>query len=133
MTEEIKWLKEHYDITRTGRVIRIRDNKELIPAYDKKGYKRIRLKSICSKHIDGGKTYKVHRLVAMYYLVDYDDSLQVNHKNGNKSDNRVENLEMVTNRENVVHAWRCLDKRGRLEKLNSHRNPITGRFDIRQK
>lgn len=129
MKEEIQWLKTHYEVTANGRIFRIRDNRELIAGYDEKGYLRIRLQSAFSRHPDGGKTYKVHRLVAMYYLPDYDDNLQVNHKNGIKSDNRIENLEMATNSQNALHAWRTLNKSERLRKLNAHRNPITGRFE----
>ena len=103
--DEISYLKSIYHVTKDGKIIRISDKKELKPSFDKKGYLRIRLHvPLLSHNPDKRKPYKVHRLVAMYYLDDYSPQLQVNHKNGNKSDNRVENLEMVTNRDNVIHA-----------------------------
>lgn len=127
--DEISYLKSIYHVTKDGKIIRISDKKELKPSFDKKGYLRIRLHvPLLSHNPDKRKPYKVHRLVAMYYLDDYSPQLQVNHKNGNKSDNRVENLEMVTNRDNVIHAWKYLDKVGRLNKLNKRRDPINGRF-----
>lgn len=67
------------------------------------GYKRVQLWK------DGkGVMCLVHRLVAEAFLETYSVSLQVNHKNGIKSDNRVENLEMVTAKENQWHSYHIL-------------------------
>ncbi len=63
---------------------------------DKRGYPIIRLY---------GKNRTVHRLVAAAFLGDV-TNLTVNHLNGIKTDNRVDNLEICTNQENIAHAYR---------------------------
>jgi hypothetical protein len=90
----------HYVIFSDGRVYNKRNGRFKKSCLDKKGYSRIRL-------VDGsrGATKKIHRLVAEAFLCNYNNSLQINHKNCNKSDNRICNLEMVTQSQNTKHAW----------------------------
>lgn len=50
------------------------------------------------------KNARIHRLVAEAFLPDFKSSLQVNHIDGNKHNNHLNNLEMVTAKQNVAHA-----------------------------
>lgn len=59
----------------------------------------------------GKKSVFVHRLVATAFISDIPEGMVINHKNGIKTDNRVENLEIVTPRENVIHAIEVLGKK----------------------
>lgn len=79
----------------------IKPAKELKPEISNTGYYRILL-SVNGKH----KHYLLHRLVAEAFLENPDNLPQVNHKNGNKLDNNVSNLEWCTSQENNKHAYK---------------------------
>lgn len=93
-----------YEIRRDGTIYSLITNKALRPGPNSKGYLTVSL-------YDGStpkkpKSYLVHRLVAEAYLGKSD--LTINHKNGDKRDNRAENLEYMTIAENNRHAIEVL-------------------------
>lgn len=92
---------EHYLIDINGLVFNTRTKAIKKSSKDYKGYMRIRLTDGRAR----GATKKIHRLVAMAFIQDYSESLQVNHKNCIKHDNRLDNLEMCTQSQNTKHAW----------------------------
>lgn len=69
--------------------------KRLDPLISSSGYKFVRI---------GKKSYPLHRVVASTFIPNPENKPQVNHIDGNKTNNAVSNLEWVTNQENVQHA-----------------------------
>lgn len=86
---------DDYEITRDGKVINKHTGHTLAPQPNGKGYLRVSI---------GKKLMFIHRLVAEKYIPNPENKPQVNHKDGNKLNNCVDNLEWVTNQENRNYA-----------------------------
>lgn len=97
----IKGYKYLYSINRKGEIYSYHSNKLMKLMKDKDGYLKVNL----SKNGKSRK-YIVHRLVAQTFLENPNKFPQVNHKNGIKDDNRVENLEWCTVSSNHKHAFK---------------------------
>ena len=83
--------------------------KERILASGGKRYPHVKL------YKDGKAKYpNIHRLVALAFIENANPNLFVNHINGIKNDNNVNNLEWVTPSENQIHSYRTLNNKGKL-------------------
>ncbi len=69
-----------------------------------------------------GKTLRVHRVVADVFLGPIPKGMQVNHINGIKADNRVENLEIVSASENILHSYHVLMRKPSINPNPGERN-----------
>lgn len=98
--KDIDGFKGHYQVSNIGRVKSIKFIKHrILSQTDNKGYFKIGF-ILNGKYTNIG----VHRLVGLSFLDGYKDGLEINHKNGIKRDNRVENLEWVEHSVNMNHA-----------------------------
>lgn len=91
-----------YQVSNLGRVKSFYRKKKILKNINKKfDYKTVFLhKNKISK------SYLVHRLVALTFLPNKEKKPDVNHKDNNPSNNRVDNLEWCTEKENTAHAMR---------------------------
>ena len=106
MSKEI-WKKiegfEDYSVSNHGRVSNDKRNRVLKGHVHYSGYNRTALyknKVMFQK--------RVHRLVAIAFIPNPENKPIINHKDGNKLNNHVNNLEWVTHKENILHAYREL-------------------------
>lgn len=108
---ELTWIKGfegEYIITSNGQIFCSINNKRMLKSIptkkstriDKRGYEKVMLyknkKGYCKQ---------VHRLVAENFIPNPNNLPQVNHKDGNKLNNKVDNLEWVSCSDNIKHAY----------------------------
>lgn len=88
------------EVSSEGRIrSNMRDGRILKQQTDNKGYRRVRVTIRRER-----RQYKIHRAVATAFLPNPQCLPQVNHIDGDKSNNRVSNLEWVSNDDNAHHA-----------------------------
>ena len=100
---KINGVKSTYIVCKDGSIFNTKHNKfkKLKPIKQKNGYYLVHL------HLNGKSYYRwLHRIVAECFLENPENKPEVNHKNGIKSDNYVDNLEWVSSKENIEHAFR---------------------------
>ncbi len=101
----------NYEISNFGEV-RNKTTFKVLKSLLLSGYMVITLKMNNRKTIS-----KIHRLVAKRFLVCPNETYVVNHKDGNKTNNHVENLEWISQSENVKHAFRLGLNKGKKNKV----------------
>jgi hypothetical protein len=130
--KDVKGYEGLYQVSNHGRirslVLRNGEKRILKPTVTSSGYMSV---SLCKNKVK--KTASIHRLVAVSFLGE--SSLCVNHKDGNKSNNNVENLEWLTYSDNINHGIKmglikpntkkiAQEKRKVVLQINPHTNEI---------
>lgn len=118
----LKQNPDYYEISNLGRIRSLcftnqwgtfirKEPKIIKPVVTQSGYCVV---TICSAK---RKRYYVHRLVATNFIDNPMSLPQINHKNGIKTDNNIDNLEWSTSSDNIKHSFRVLKRRPNLTML----------------
>lgn len=90
-----------YEVSNLDNVRSIKTGRILRQEVDVWGYSRVCLRNgLIKKHL------KVHRLIALSFIKNTQNKREVNHKDGNKLNNSISNLEWCTRSENMIHVFR---------------------------
>jgi hypothetical protein len=113
----VKWksafgLSGLYEVSDSGQVVRIATygrnpkpiRRALKPHKKPNGYLAIDMQRDQERH-----RFYVHRLVWQTFRGVIPNGLEINHRNGDKADNRLKNLELITRSDNMLHSFQTLD------------------------
>lgn len=100
---KLKSLKFLYEVNESGVVRNVKSKKVVRGYVEKNGYVRVKFENKC---LGGIVRTTVHRLVAEAFLPNPNNLPEVNHKDSNRANNHVDNLEWVTHSENMKHSYR---------------------------
>ena len=117
--KDIKGYEGYYQVSNLGRVKSLARYIFIIRNRGRQTYNQIVKEKILKTHKSSNgyllvffkknnksKPFFVHRLVATAFIPNIENKPQVNHKDGNKQNNYLDNLEWATNCENMQHAWK---------------------------
>jgi len=127
--EEWRTIKdyENYEVSNCGR-IRNKNTSKILKNTFKSGYC-----NICLVNNKNRKTLKVHRLVAQSFISNLENKPEVNHKDKNKINNNIDNLEWMTRKENNIH--RCngskivCNKNKPILRIDKNKNHLLERYN----
>lgn len=119
-----------YEVSNLGQVKRLTqfvDNIRGKQRYKRKWDGRIlkfdsvrKAKRVCLTKNNISKRYFVHRLVATAFIPNHLNKPEVNHIDGNPSNNKIDNLEWCTGSENIVHSYKVLKRENGFKKGAQH-------------
>lgn len=101
MWKDLKEFEDKFRISSTGIIINKDNNKKVKTRISKDGYVYVTLYYNKKSYIKA-----LHRLVASTFIKRSNINLEVNHIDGNKLNNNMNNLEWITHKENINHAWK---------------------------
>lgn len=99
-----KWItikhNSNYEVSNLGKIRNKKTKRILKPAISNKGYYMVALSNKCKSH-----TYTIHKLVMEHFNRCAFDNEVINHIDGNKLNNNINNLEYTTQKDNCIKAW----------------------------
>lgn len=134
MWKPVKGYEGLYEVSNMGRIKGLVRNKIKTYRVSNWGYCQVVLSKNSVQQIK-----LVHRLVAEAFIQNTNNLQQVNHKDGNKHNNCVENLEWCTASENMKHAWKTglnvgktghkMSETSKLKMINSLKGKLKGEYN----
>lgn len=129
-SEEWKSIKDdkvssNYSVSNMGRIKNTKTGKLLKTHITNCGYERVMFGNATRQHI--------HRIVAKHFCKGFKDNLIVNHKDGNRINNKSENLEWTTMSENIKHGYWVLKTRPALKITKEIANNVRNIYKVEGK